>query len=149
FAMLAVLAYLRADGAGPGARGWWLVGSWALFAVALLFKAAAVALPLVLLILDVYPLRRLGGVERERPGRGWAEKIPWFGLALVFAVLAVRAKERNGVRLEVEQHLGPMERLAQACYGAAFYAVKTVWPTGLSAVYLLPRPFDWSAWPFP
>lgn len=153
FAMLAVLAYLSADVSGPRGRAWWLAGAWALFALALLFKAAAVALPLVLLVLDVYPLRRLGGVAGRRPGvspgQVWAEKIPWFALSAVFAVLAVRAKHRNGVRLEVEQHLGAMERLAQACYGACFYAVKTVWPTGLSAVYPLPRPFDWGGWPFP
>ena len=68
FSMLAVLAYLRAVGIGPSPRWGWLVGSFVLFVAALLSKAVAVSLPAVLLILDVYPLRRLGG----GPGR-------WFG----------------------------------------------------------------------
>ena len=67
FAMLAVLAYLRAAAGGPPRWGW-LAGSFGLFVAAMLSKAAAVSLPAVLVILDVYPLRRLGG----GPGR-------WFG----------------------------------------------------------------------
>ena len=65
FCLLAVLAYLHAFGPGPPRWGWW-AGSLLLFAAALLSKAPAVALPAILVLLDVYPLRRLGG----RPG-GW------------------------------------------------------------------------------
>jgi hypothetical protein len=72
FSMLAVLAYLRAFGMDSSPRWGWLAGSFVLFVVALLFKAVAVTLPAVLLILDVYPLRRLGG----RPRR-WFERAAW------------------------------------------------------------------------
>src|SRR5438445_12243910 len=64
FYLSAVLAYLRACDREERARGWnW--GAVALFAGALLSKSMAVNLPVVLMILDVYPLRRLGG------SRGW------------------------------------------------------------------------------
>ncbi len=68
FAMLSVLAYLRAFPIDSSPRWGWLVGSFVLFVAALLFKAPAVSLPAVLLILDVYPLGRF----KQASGR-------WFG----------------------------------------------------------------------
>src|SRR5712692_10193963 len=64
FYLLAILFYLRAwEGAAGGRmyrqRRYW--GSLGLFALALLSKSMAVSLPVVLLVLDAYPLRRLGG----------------------------------------------------------------------------------------
>src|SRR5262245_6205106 len=145
-AVSAVLAYLRAADAPPPRRAPGLIGAWLLFALALLFKAAAVALPAVLLILDHYPLRRLGGGPGRWFGpparRPWAEKVPFFALSLVFAALAIQAKRNSLVALEQR---GPLSRVEQACYGACFYLGKTVRPTGLSAYYPVPNPFDWRA----
>src|SRR5437870_1038242 len=60
FYLSAILMYLRACERGARGRGWyWL--SVAVFVGALLSKSMVVNLPIVLLILDVYPLRRLGG----------------------------------------------------------------------------------------
>ena len=60
FFLSTILAYLRAcEREAHGRRWYWL--SVALFGCALLSKSMAVSLPVVLLILDVYPLRRLGG----------------------------------------------------------------------------------------
>ena len=59
--MLAVLAYLRATGADDDRRRrGWLAAALALFVAAMLCHAVAVSLPVVLLILDFYPLRRIG-----------------------------------------------------------------------------------------
>src|SRR5213593_4610372 len=61
FYLLAVLAYLRAwrgPADGAVARRWYW-SSVVLFALALLSKAMAMTLPVTLLILDIYPLRRL------------------------------------------------------------------------------------------
>src|SRR3989442_3611892 len=72
FYLLTLLTYLRACERGArGQRLYWL--SVALFGCALLSKSMAVSLPVVLLILEVYPLRRLGGSPRlasasPRPG---------------------------------------------------------------------------------
>src|SRR2546428_11505382 len=68
---------------GPPPRRWYWV-SVALFACALLSKALIVPLPVVLLVLDVYPLRRLGGAQGWwSPGarRVYAEKAPFALLA--------------------------------------------------------------------
>src|SRR5712692_2885137 len=60
FYLLTLLAYLRACERGERGRGWHWVAV-GLFACALLSKSMAVSLPVGLLILDLYPLRRLGG----------------------------------------------------------------------------------------
>ena len=62
-AFLTVLAYLRGTRAG-----YWT--SVVLFAVALTGKSMLVTLPLVLLVLDVYPLRRLGPFAGSGPSVG-------------------------------------------------------------------------------
>src|SRR2546429_5681559 len=60
FYLLTILEYLRA--CEPEKRGhWWYWLSVVTFVCALLSKSMAASLPVVLLILDVYPLRRLGG----------------------------------------------------------------------------------------
>jgi hypothetical protein len=144
-AMLAVWAYVRAVDAPPPLRALGLIGAWILFALALLFKAAAVALPAVLPFLDYYLLGRLGGGPGRWFGpsarRVWAEKVPFVTLSLVFAAIAVRAKESTRSLVALEQH-GPLSRVAQGCYGACFYLGKTVWPTGLYAYYPMPSRFD-------
>src|SRR5213596_1562525 len=83
FYLVAILLYLRACERGARGRGWyWL--SVAVFGCALLSKSMVVNLPVVLLILDVYPLRRLGGALgwwSARARRVYVEKIPFVLLA--------------------------------------------------------------------
>jgi Tfp pilus assembly protein PilF len=145
FSMMAVLAYLKAFEAGPSPRPVWLVVSFVLFAAALLSKAPAVSLPAVLLILDVYPLRRLGG----GPGRWfgpsvravWWEKIPFVLLSLFFMGLAIAAKVHSQAVATLENY-GVVARIAQACYATWFYVAKTVLPWDITAYYPLPLRFD-------
>jgi tetratricopeptide (TPR) repeat protein len=143
FYMLAVLAYLRAFAQGPSPRqGLWLAGTLVLGAAALLSKAVAVSLPAVLLILDVYPLRRLGGGPGRWLGPGvrrvWWEKVPPAALGAVFVGLAVAGRVKS-------QHLATVrewsfaQRIAQACYGVWFYPIKTLLPWDLTAYYPVPE----------
>jgi tetratricopeptide (TPR) repeat protein len=150
FSMLAVLAYLRAVGTGPSPRPGWLVASLVLFGAALLCKAVAVSLPAILLILDVYPLGRLGG----GPGRWFGasarkvlwEKVPFVLLSFVFMGLAIAARSEPHATLEaaVANYQGSA-RIAQACYEIWFYIIKTVLPLDITANYPLPERIDWSA----
>src|SRR5881296_409007 len=92
--LLTILMYLRAREREERGRGWY----WAavgLFAGALLSKAMAVSVPVVLLILDVYPLRRLGGFVgwwSEPARRIYIEKIPFVLLAAAASAIAVMAQ---------------------------------------------------------
>jgi len=143
FYLLAVLAYLRAQ--GEGRRGRWLAAGLGAMFLSLLSKATAVTLPAVLLVLDAHPLRRLAGAGERRPGpsvrRVLVEKVPFLVLAATGAVVAVTAQAHSRA-LEPLSEYGPGQRLAQACYGLAFYLYKSLLPVSLSPLYEVPVRFD-------
>src|SRR5438876_5829497 len=120
FYLSAILVYLRA--CERGERGRWYWGAVALFGCALLSKSMAVSLPVVLLILDVYPLRRLGGALgwRSTPARRvYVEKIPFVLLAAAASAIAVMAQSSVHAAVSLAQ-LSALDRLAVAAYGLSF-----------------------------
>ena len=142
FFLLAVLAYLVSLDAG--ARRGWRFASIAAFGAALLCKAQAVPLPVALLILDIYPLRRLA---REGWRRLLVEKVPYFALSLIGGVVAIIAVKSGATFTEYAQY-GPSARLAMTAYGIVFYPWKWLWPTGLSPLYELPARIEPLSWRF-
>ena len=140
FSLLMLLAYLRMEQHAAGQPRRWYVLSVGCFALSLLSKATAITLPVVLLVLDVYPLRRL------RLGKGATrvpfllEKLPYAVLAIAAAALAMLAKEDRG--LIVLSNHGVVARVMQSAYGLCFYLWKTVAPLSLSPLYLLRPPLD-------
>ena len=149
FYLSAVLAYLRACDREERGRGWYW-GAVALFAGALLSKSMAVNLPVVLMILDVYPLRRLGGSIgwRSKPARRiYVEKIPFVLLAAVASAIAVMAQFSIHAALPLAQ-LSVPGRLAVSAYGLSFYLGKMIVPVNLSPLYELPRTVSPWAMPF-
>jgi Flp pilus assembly protein TadD len=142
FFLLAVLAYLGSlDGAAP--RGWRLT-SVAAFGAAFLCKAQAAPLPVALLILDAYPLRRVAGVGRRCLV---TEKLPYFAVSLMGSAIAIIAVKKGSGFTDYAQY-GPAARLAMTAYGIVFYPWKWLWPTGLSPLYELPARVDPAAWRF-
>ncbi len=129
----------------------WLVGALAFYLLSLLSKAWGMTLPMLLLILDVYPLRRLDGNPASWFGpiarKVILEKAPFVVLAVIFAILAVFAQESAGAMASWERY--PLSRrIAQAFYGIAFYLWKTLWPTGLSPLYESSEHLDLLNWPY-
>ena len=112
------------------------------FLLALLSKGMAVSLPVTLLVLDVYPLKRLPGDPRlwfsAENRRVWLEKLPFFALAAIFAALGYAGQAKGIVSW---QEGGLAARAAQVLYGLVFYLEKTLLPTGLSPLYKLPAGF--------
>ena len=147
FAVASTLAYLRTVSTGtPDAlsRVWYTVAL-GLFACALLSKASPVSLPLVWLVLDVYPLRRLGNRSTGWVGpaarRAWAEKLPFAAVAALVALLAALAKARSDSMLPaMESSL--TARLGQAVYAVMFYVRTTLVPIGISPLYERPVRLD-------
>jgi hypothetical protein len=130
--LLALLAYVRMTAADTGARRWRLA-SFGCFVLSLLAKAWGMTFPVVLLILDVYPLAR---VRRHGWRRMLTEKALYAVPAAAAVAMAWRAQSSvEEMRSLVEHGLGA--RLAQAAYGLCFYLWKTLVPTGLSPLYLL------------
>jgi len=126
--------YLKAQAeSSPARRIWVLLLCWLLFVAALLFKAIALSLPAVFLILDWFPLRRLGRA-RYAPV---VEKLPFVAVSVIFAVVAAQARSAHGSFVPLAVHdIG--HRLYGALYGAGFYLWKTVCPWGLSILNPLP-----------
>lgn len=142
FFLLTGLAYLRYAGLAAGAPGRkaYFVLTLFLYVLALLSKATTVTLPVVLVLLDIYPLRRL----RARPREWWTsqteliliEKIPFFVLAMAAGLVALLGQSDAGAMKDIVDHgVGP--RLVVAAAGVGFYLVKTVAPIGLSPLYEL------------
>src|SRR3989454_534488 len=149
FYLSAILLYLRACEFGARGGGWYWLAV-AVFVCALLSKSMVVNLPVVLLILDVYPLRRLGGAIgwwSEPARRVYLEKIPFVLLAAAASAIAVMAQSSVHAAASLAQ-LSVPGRLAVSAYGLGFYLWKMVVPVNLSPLYELPRTMDPVAPPF-
>jgi tetratricopeptide (TPR) repeat protein len=145
FLLLATLAWLRLHAAGTRerARVRWYALSLFSFALSLLSKAWGMTFPVVLLVLDVWPLGRLDKRSRSYASARqllW-EKLPFAALAFATAVTALFAVRSAGATT-AWTHLTPLHRGMQAAYGLCFYVRKTLLPIGLFPAYLLDRNMD-------
>ena len=144
FYVLALLCYLKAVECAPAARPRprWYGLTLACFAAAVLSKSIAVTLPVTLLVLYVYPLRRLGGPAGWRALRPWLEKVPFFALSAAAAASAFSALLPLGNTQSLQSmplHL----RLLVSVYGLLFYLRKTLIPLDLSPLYPLSFQVTW------
>jgi Tfp pilus assembly protein PilF len=150
FAVLAVSAYLARHARQGRARGRWYPASLALFALALLCRSTNVMLPAVLLVLDVYPLGRLGrppdGFLGRAAWRVYGEKLPFVGLAAATAWLAVMARSETG-GVFGRQPLDPAAGAAVASFALVRYLGQTLLVAGpsspLNEMPLRLDPFEW------
>jgi tetratricopeptide (TPR) repeat protein len=144
FSLLTVAAYLAAlrRGASPRLHSGWYGTAVGCFALALLSKSIAVGLPLVLIVIDVYPLGRISfGRSDWRTGavRLVREKLPFLAMSVgISAVMVVVGWRRN--ILTPLTALGITERIVISAYGLVFYLGKTLMPWPLSPLYELRRP---------
>jgi len=136
FLLAAVLVYLAHARRG-GRR--WLVVSLAFYALSLLSKAMGITFPAVLLILDIYPLRRLPANPARwfnRAGRGvLLEKVPFALLAAAAVVVAFLAQKYALATLD---RYSALDRALVVAYALTFYPIKTLVPLGLIPLYELP-----------
>lgn len=139
FSLLAVLTYLRMQEVGCSRAGRWHALSVCCFGLSLLSKATGIMLPIVLLILDAYPLRRIA-LTRPVVRTLLIEKLPYAVLALGAATLVFLAKQPGSMATLAEH--GVTARAVQALYGIGFYVWKTAVPRRLSPLYLLEKPFN-------
>lgn len=139
FYLLTVWSYLRYV-TRRSARAYWAATG--CFALALMSKSITASLPAILILLDIYPLRRLGGTAGWLGGaaRGvWLEKLPFVVLAGAAGVVAFWAISRGG-GLTPLGALGLPARAALSIYALGFYLWKSFWPAHLSPLYELALP---------
>jgi tetratricopeptide (TPR) repeat protein len=96
------------------------------FVLALLSKPMAVTLPLILMLLDLWPLGRLHKHFR----RVCIEKIPFFLASLCIGLITIKAQGTAGAFQSVESN--PISfRIMNACHSLMFYLWESVLPLNL------------------
>jgi len=145
FFLLSILAYLR-YAARPSASRFALVAC--AFILALLSKPMAITLPMVLLLLDFWPLGRLSGERALILGKRLpayaallVEKIPLFALSLASGLVTLAAQKSAILSTEV---LPLGYRLMNLVVAYATYLRETIVPTRLAILYPL-GPIDFLA----
>jgi tetratricopeptide (TPR) repeat protein len=120
------------------------------YAFGLMTKAQVITFPFALLLLDYWPLGRIGkprsrsdGVAGETeiaPGRGptfWqliGEKVPWFALSAASAVITMKVEANaTQAKLPLWIHFG------NAAISYVRYLEKAFWPVNLALVYPHPE----------
>jgi protein O-mannosyl-transferase len=133
FVLVSLWAYLRGVATDAPLAGGWRLASLAAFAAALASKGFALTLPLLLLVLDRYPL--------GRARLGWRalawEKAPYAALALAGAALAATAVRSSATVADYAEY-GPLARLGLIGYSLWIHPARFVWPGDLSPLYELP-----------
>lgn len=131
-------AYVRFARRPSAAR---YAGAALLYALSLLAKPVGVSLPLVLLLLDAWPLRRWpalaalrSGNERaaRAAGRLLLEKLPFIAMAGAVSLLTLRVHQNP---LHAWEGLTLTWRIANALCAYAGYIEAFVWPSGLAVFY--------------
>ncbi len=121
--LLAIGAY-AAYARRPGVRRYLMVAG--LFALSLMSKPMLVTLPVLLLLLDYWPLRR-----PLRPGL-LLEKLPLFALSAACGAAALLTQK-------LASALPLWQRLSNALLSGVAYLGKTLWPVDLAMFY--PHPY--------
>jgi tetratricopeptide (TPR) repeat protein len=164
FGLLTLWAYVRYAETGRRSRLWLSV---LLFALGLMAKPMLVTLPFLLLLLDFWPLKRLGSNSqkkeavprrhRDKAGQApppankpaWKDWVPLLQEKAPFFILSALS---SVVTFAVQQHGGAVAllnavplsyRLSNALVSYARYVFKTVWPAKLAVIYPLPGEWPW------
>lgn len=137
-ALLAFTIYVK-----RGARQWYWLSILA-FAMGLCAKPMLVTLPIVLLLVNWWPLRRFSTEKSATINFGKtlqrviAEMLPLVILAAASCVVTVWAQQIGGSVASVEK-VPPIWRTANAADSIIQYLRQTIWPAGLSVFY--PNPY--------
>jgi hypothetical protein len=132
FWMLSLLAYVRWV-ERPGKARYAVVLLW--FVLGLLSKPMIVTLPLTMLLVDFWPLRRIGRAT-IRPLL--LEKTPFFALSIASSI-ATFAIQRTTGAMELGTSTPFPARLGNAIVAYVAYLGKAFWPAQLLAYYPFPQ----------
>jgi len=143
FLVLSLVCYLRANDAAVAAavRRLCLAAAVVLFAASLLSQPIGMCAVVIFIVVDVYPLRRLGG------NRGWwksnaarrvlLEKLLFVAVSLVVALITVcmHLGGMGGHGPVTLSKFGLIDRIMQAMYVWAYYAWRPWYPVNLAPTY--------------
>jgi tetratricopeptide (TPR) repeat protein len=142
FWLLTILCYAEYSRAQRGANKarLYYVAALGCFLLGLLSKPMVVTLPMVLLLLDVWPLKRVSLDARE----GWRgiliEKVPFLLLSSAVSIVTFIVQRGSGAVASMEQ-VPLYSRLANVVVAYSAYLRKFVWASDLAVFY--PHPGIW------
>jgi Tfp pilus assembly protein PilF len=143
FFLLALYAYTW-YARRPGVRRYALVTL--AFACALMSKPQVVTFPLLLLLWDYWPLRRIGArcdadhraqsrpSQKASTGRLLLEKLPWLALAAAGSFITMKAQRAAGSVKALSLYSLPL-RVESSLIAYLRYLGKAFWPANLVALY--------------
>jgi len=141
FVFLSLLSYLSYAASASKVR---YTLAFLFFIAALMSKPMAVTLPIMLLLCDFYPLRRiqqpLAPVARHLPVL--LEKIPFLALSCVSVAVTIAAQGSGGALKSLERFPFPL-RLLNALRTPGFYLETMLLPERLVPLYPFPGQHEW------
>jgi tetratricopeptide (TPR) repeat protein len=152
FALWCLICYVR-FARGHGRKFYF--GCLAAYILAMMSKPTSVPLPMLMLLLDYWPLRRFApvafapGSEPPAQVRGLnalrllIEKIPLFVIGGVFAIITV-ISQKNTAALVTPGGYDLQRIILVLCHNIIFYPAKMLWPVNLSSHYIFPEPMNLS-----
>ncbi len=108
----------------------------AAYVLSLLSKPGVIGMPVLLLLLDYWPLKRFGK-------KAVLEKLPLLVIAGVVAVVTFISQSR-AASVTMPGQSGPVHVIFVFCHNIVFYLYNFIWPANLSWYYPFPQPFNLS-----
>jgi len=108
----------------------------AAYLLALMSKPTSTMLPVVMLLMDFWPLHRLGW-------RAVKEKIPFLVICVVSAVVTVISQGRTA-KVVMPEEFPAWRAPLIFCHNVVFYLWKMIWPANLTSHYEFPQPLGLS-----
>lgn len=137
FLMLTLWAYaLYTRNPAPGRY----IAVFVLLALGLMAKPMLVTVPFVLLLLDIWPLRRvkLGSPRLGLAAKLVIEKLPLFALITASSLVTLLVQHEGGAINTLNEV--PLDiRLSNVLVSYVMYVAKMFWPSGLAALYPIPK----------
>lgn len=132
FFLTTLLSYIKYNSTVGLKKGVYYGSTLLLFIMALMSKPMAVTLPIVLLIIDFYPFRRLTWKNSK-----WVvvEKMPFFALSLISSIITIWAAASA---VAVGNNFSFLTRLFISARGYMFYILKMIAPINLAPLYPYP-----------
>jgi tetratricopeptide (TPR) repeat protein len=137
FTFLTILSYHKFTKENKST--WWYLLSLVLFQLGLMAKISIIPLPLWLLILDVWPLKRFKQFSFSKENMGLiVEKVPFFIISAIAAIQGLLFMKNINNMIPV-QAVGIYGRIGQIVENIYNYTTKLAFPTKLSIFYPLER----------
>ena len=133
FALWCLVLYVRYTQTGGKV---WFGGSIIALLLALMTKPIATGLPVCMLLMDIWPLRRFNA-------KALLEKIPLLVIVGVSAWITF-VSQRNTFGVNMPSERPPLYEVLVVCHNIVFYLRQIVWPVSLTPHYPPPNPMDLS-----